>query len=201
MLFFGSRCDRLCMLQYSLISLIPGLLRNLQDCADPELNSFEEARSQPTSLQSSNRSSLLSFMGLPLQIFGKASAPPPLPARPCPRRPGLTRLPGELLRPLHAPPAARRPGRLWHQVVPGWQHKLAAAAATGPLQRHTRQPRRRHHQHHVSLAQVGPRPDGGRPTVDRLPDARDQRDVGRGEPKPPQDDAVRGQRGVYPLAV
>ncbi|KAI9167094.1 LAlv9 family protein [Paramyrothecium foliicola] len=71
MLFFGSRCDRLCMVQFSLISLIPGLIRNLQDCADPELNSYEATLSKPTSLQSSNRSSLLSYMGLPLQIFGK----------------------------------------------------------------------------------------------------------------------------------
>ncbi|KAG5927351.1 hypothetical protein E4U42_002328 [Claviceps africana] len=62
-----------CLLQpkFSLISLIPGLLQNLQDCADPELHSYETKLAQPTSLQSSNRSSLLSFMGLPLQIFGK----------------------------------------------------------------------------------------------------------------------------------
>ncbi|KAH7328054.1 transport protein Avl9-domain-containing protein [Stachybotrys elegans] len=73
MLFFGTRCDRLCMVQFSLISLIPGLIRNLQDCADPELNSYEQKLSRPTSLQSSNRSSLLTFMGLPLQIFGKGS--------------------------------------------------------------------------------------------------------------------------------
>ncbi|KAH8172824.1 transport protein avl9 domain-containing protein [Sarocladium implicatum] len=73
MLFFGSRCDRLCMVQFALISLIPGLLRNLQDCADPELNNYEATLSKPTSLQSSNRGSMLSFMGLPLQIFGKGS--------------------------------------------------------------------------------------------------------------------------------
>ncbi|KAK1256295.1 hypothetical protein MKX07_008554 [Trichoderma sp. CBMAI-0711] len=73
MLFFGSRCDRLCMVQFSLISLIPGLIRNLQDCADPELNTYEKKLAQPTSLQSSNRNSLLTFMGLPLQIFGKGS--------------------------------------------------------------------------------------------------------------------------------
>lgn len=59
------------MVQFSLISLIPGLIRNLQDCADPELNNYEQKLSRPTSLKSSNRSSLLSFMGLPLQIFGK----------------------------------------------------------------------------------------------------------------------------------
>ncbi|KAK1252979.1 hypothetical protein MKX08_004166 [Trichoderma sp. CBMAI-0020] len=73
MLFFGSRCDRLCMVQFSLISLIPGLIRNLQDCADPELNNHEKKLAQATSLQSSNRNSLLTFMGLPLQIFGKGS--------------------------------------------------------------------------------------------------------------------------------
>ncbi|ODA76237.1 hypothetical protein RJ55_08082 [Drechmeria coniospora] len=73
MLFFGSRCDRLCMVQFSLISLIPGLLHNLQDCADPELANYEKTLVRATSLQSSNRSSLLSFMGLPLQIFGKGS--------------------------------------------------------------------------------------------------------------------------------
>ncbi len=70
MLFFGSRCDKLCMIQFALISLIPGLIRNLQDCADPELNAYEETLAPSTSLQSSNRSSLLQFMGLPLQIFG-----------------------------------------------------------------------------------------------------------------------------------
>jgi hypothetical protein len=59
------------MVQFSLVSLIPGLIRNLQDCADPELNSYEATMSKPTSLQSSNRASLLSYMGLPLQIFGK----------------------------------------------------------------------------------------------------------------------------------
>ncbi|KAI1648644.1 transport protein Avl9-domain-containing protein [Daldinia loculata] len=73
MLFFGSRCERLCMMQFSLISLIPGLLRNLQDCAGPELNNYEKNLTQPTSLRTSDRNSLLSYMGLPLQIFGKGS--------------------------------------------------------------------------------------------------------------------------------
>lgn len=73
MLFFGSRCDRLCMMQFSLLSLIPGLIRNLQDCADPELNNYEKCLSKPTSLRTSDRNSLLSYMGLPLQIFGKGS--------------------------------------------------------------------------------------------------------------------------------
>ncbi|KUJ16840.1 uncharacterized protein LY89DRAFT_66177 [Mollisia scopiformis] len=73
MLFFGSRCERLCMMQFSLISLIPGLIRNLQDCADPELDGYEKHMSKPTSLKTSDRSSLLNYMGLPLQIFGKGS--------------------------------------------------------------------------------------------------------------------------------
>ncbi|KAI0972584.1 transport protein Avl9-domain-containing protein [Xylaria arbuscula] len=73
MLFFGSRCERLCMMQFSLISLIPGLLRNLQDSAGPDMNSYEKRLSQPTSLRTSDRNSLLAYMGLPLQIFGKGS--------------------------------------------------------------------------------------------------------------------------------
>ncbi|OIW28419.1 hypothetical protein CONLIGDRAFT_558642, partial [Coniochaeta ligniaria NRRL 30616] len=73
MLFFGSRCERLCMMQFSLISLIPGLLRNLQDCAGPELDNYERKLAKPTSLRTSDRNSLLAYMGLPLQIFGKGS--------------------------------------------------------------------------------------------------------------------------------
>ncbi|KAI4210075.1 MAG: hypothetical protein LQ351_007065 [Letrouitia transgressa] len=73
MLFFGSRCERLCMMQFSLISLIPGLLEHLEDCADPEFDSYEQSLIKPSSLRTSERSSLLSFMGLPLQLFGKGS--------------------------------------------------------------------------------------------------------------------------------
>ncbi|KAJ5975754.1 hypothetical protein N7481_009461 [Penicillium waksmanii] len=73
MLFFGTRCERLCMLQFSLISLIPGLINNLEDCADPSFDSYEQSVEKPTSLKTSDRSSLLAYMGLPLQIFGKGS--------------------------------------------------------------------------------------------------------------------------------
>ncbi|OCK84180.1 cytoplasm protein [Lepidopterella palustris CBS 459.81] len=73
MLFFGSHCERLCMMQFSLVSLIPGLIRNLQDCADPKFNSYEENLVMPTSLKTSERPSLLAYMGLPLQVFGKGS--------------------------------------------------------------------------------------------------------------------------------
>lgn len=73
MLFFGSHCERLCMTQFALVSLIPGLLRNLQDCADPAFNSYADSLIMPTSLRTSERASLLSYMGLPLQLFGTGS--------------------------------------------------------------------------------------------------------------------------------
>ncbi|KAI0200049.1 hypothetical protein F4808DRAFT_175746 [Astrocystis sublimbata] len=73
MLFFGTRCERLCMMQFSLISLVPGLLRNLSDCAGPDMDNYERALCRPTSLRTSDRNSLLAYMGLPLQIFGKGS--------------------------------------------------------------------------------------------------------------------------------
>ncbi|KAL8933227.1 MAG: hypothetical protein Q9211_005896, partial [Gyalolechia sp. 1 TL-2023] len=73
MLFFGSRCERLCMMQFSLISLIPGLLSRLEDCADPDFDSYGKTFVPPTSLKTSERSSLLPYMGLPIQIFGKGS--------------------------------------------------------------------------------------------------------------------------------
>ncbi|KAK5048035.1 hypothetical protein LTR84_006225 [Exophiala bonariae] len=60
-------------MQFALISLIPGLLRNLQDSADPSLDSYSRTVERPTTLKTSERSSLLSYMGLPLQLFGKGS--------------------------------------------------------------------------------------------------------------------------------
>lgn len=73
MLFFGAHCERLCMMQFALISLIPGLLRQLQDCADPSFSSNEEKAKPSTGVKTSDRPSLLAYMGLPLQIFGKGS--------------------------------------------------------------------------------------------------------------------------------
>ncbi|KAJ5127001.1 hypothetical protein N7448_007780 [Penicillium atrosanguineum] len=73
MLFFGTRCERLCMIQFSLISLIPGLINSLEDCADPAFDNFAQTVEKPTSLKTSDRTSLLAYMGLPLQIFGKGS--------------------------------------------------------------------------------------------------------------------------------
>ena len=49
------------MMQFSLISLIPGLLRRLEDCADPELDSYEKNLVMPTSLKTSERSSCMDY--------------------------------------------------------------------------------------------------------------------------------------------
>jgi len=45
------------MMQFALISLIPGLIRHLQDAADPKFNSCEEKCVMPTSLKTSERAS------------------------------------------------------------------------------------------------------------------------------------------------
>jgi hypothetical protein len=44
-------------MQFALISLIPGLIRHLQDSADPKFNSCEENLVMPTSLKTSERAS------------------------------------------------------------------------------------------------------------------------------------------------
>jgi hypothetical protein len=57
MLFFGSKCERLCMMQFALVSLIPGLIANLQDAADPSLDSYAENIQRSTSLRNTDRAS------------------------------------------------------------------------------------------------------------------------------------------------
>jgi hypothetical protein len=73
MLFFGSHCEKVCQVQFSLLSLIPGLVRNLQDCAAPHLDRYGRTVRAQDSVKTSDRASLLAYMGLPLQIFGKGS--------------------------------------------------------------------------------------------------------------------------------
>ncbi|KAL8803078.1 MAG: hypothetical protein Q9182_003391 [Xanthomendoza sp. 2 TL-2023] len=73
MLFFGSRCERLCMMQFALISLVPLLLSHLQDSASPDFDAQSSTSLPPSSLKTSDRSSLLAYMGLPLHIFGRGS--------------------------------------------------------------------------------------------------------------------------------
>lgn len=70
-IFFSNNTEVLCASQFSLVSLIPALMDHLEDCGSPLLNKFETTTKKPTSLRSSDRRSLLAFMGLPLQPFAE----------------------------------------------------------------------------------------------------------------------------------
>ncbi|EJC97833.1 uncharacterized protein FOMMEDRAFT_114559 [Fomitiporia mediterranea MF3/22] len=70
-MFYGHPVERLCTYQYSLISLIPGLLQNLDDCGSPPLASRALTLLPATSLRTSDRKSLMAYLGLPLDVFGK----------------------------------------------------------------------------------------------------------------------------------
>ncbi|KAJ9473976.1 Late secretory pathway protein AVL9 [Pseudozyma hubeiensis] len=70
-MFFGYPVEQLCNYQYSLVSLIPGLLLNLQDAGDPALHTRQGRTEAADSLRSSDRKSLLKFLGMPLDIFGQ----------------------------------------------------------------------------------------------------------------------------------
>lgn len=71
--FFGHPVERLCTYQYSLVSLVPGLLQTLEDCGDPNLARRAPTLKKPSELRTSDRQSMMEFMGLPLDIFGKDS--------------------------------------------------------------------------------------------------------------------------------
>ena len=81
------------MVQYALISLIPGLLQRLEDCADPELDSYEKNLVKPMSLRSSDR---------PFTAFVHGTSPTNLRER-------------KSFRTLHAFTAIRSLGRLWYE--------------------------------------------------------------------------------------
>ncbi|KAI8978701.1 transport protein Avl9-domain-containing protein [Trametes punicea] len=70
-MFFGHPVERLCTYQYSLVTLIPGLLQNLDDCGSPPLATRAQTLSRPTSLKTSDPKSMMAYMGLPLDLFGK----------------------------------------------------------------------------------------------------------------------------------
>jgi hypothetical protein len=70
-MFYGYPVERLCTYQYSLVSLLPGLLQTLDDCGSPPLASRAPTLTKPSSLRTSDRKSMMAFMGLPLDIFGK----------------------------------------------------------------------------------------------------------------------------------
>ncbi|KAK4925158.1 hypothetical protein LTR66_016416, partial [Elasticomyces elasticus] len=69
-LFFSTRCERLCLTQFALISLLPRLMQTLQDCAATELDNQVKTATRPTNLNTSDRNSVLAYMGVPLHVFG-----------------------------------------------------------------------------------------------------------------------------------
>ncbi|KAF9196350.1 late secretory pathway protein avl9 [Haplosporangium sp. Z 11] len=74
-LFFGYPVETLCTYQYSLVSLIPGLLKALQDTGSPLLDSQElymQSMSK-TPAHSTDKQELFKYLGLPLHIFGEGS--------------------------------------------------------------------------------------------------------------------------------
>jgi len=66
-IFFGSKVETVCSFQYSLISLFPDLIRNLQNVASPSLQ-FE--RNTKEIINRDNREKVERY-GMPLSIFGK----------------------------------------------------------------------------------------------------------------------------------
>ncbi|GAA6013634.1 hypothetical protein JCM10207_004797 [Rhodosporidiobolus poonsookiae] len=74
-MFFGTQTpvEQLCTFQYSLVALIPALLTNLSDAASPTLDTRARRIAKPTSLKTSDRRSLIRYLGLPLDVFGKDS--------------------------------------------------------------------------------------------------------------------------------
>ncbi|ORY89037.1 transport protein Avl9-domain-containing protein [Leucosporidium creatinivorum] len=68
-----SPVESLCTFQYSLVALVPALLMHLDDAASPELDERSKNVTQPTSLRTSDKASLIRYLGLPLNIFGKGS--------------------------------------------------------------------------------------------------------------------------------
>lgn len=70
-IFYGSNVEYLCNLQFGLISLIPSLLLNLQNSGSPLLFLDVNNLKSVDSFKSSDRTSILQFLGLPLQIFQK----------------------------------------------------------------------------------------------------------------------------------
>ncbi|KPV73583.1 uncharacterized protein RHOBADRAFT_54788 [Rhodotorula graminis WP1] len=74
-MFFAanSPVEQLCTFQYSLVTLIPALLTALDDAASPVLDQRSHRLTKPTSLKTSDKYSLIRYLGLPLNIFGKGS--------------------------------------------------------------------------------------------------------------------------------
>ncbi|KND03769.1 uncharacterized protein SPPG_01226 [Spizellomyces punctatus DAOM BR117] len=75
-LFFGSKVERLSAYQYSLVSLIPELLRGLRDAGAPSLGRGPEGKDDPTKKMygvSSDQQGGLLRQWMPLPIFGESA--------------------------------------------------------------------------------------------------------------------------------
>lgn len=70
-LYFGTNIEQLCTAQYSVLSLLPGLLEHLEYCGDPSLSKPEDVNRRQESLRTSDRGSVMRYMGMPLQPFNK----------------------------------------------------------------------------------------------------------------------------------
>lgn len=70
-LYFGTNIEQLCTAQYSVLSLLPGLLQHLEYCGDPSLSKPEDVNRRQQSLKTSDRASVMRYMGMPLQPFNK----------------------------------------------------------------------------------------------------------------------------------
>lgn len=71
LIFYGSNVESLCNLQFGLISLIPNLISHLQTSGSPLLSTSFDNVSVADSFKSSDRFSVLNFLGFPLHIFEK----------------------------------------------------------------------------------------------------------------------------------
>ncbi|KAF8682660.1 Transport protein Avl9 [Rhizoctonia solani] len=69
-MFYGHPVERLCTYQYSLVSLVPGLLLALEDAGAPAFDRRAGQTERPSELKTSDRKSMMRFMGLPLNLFG-----------------------------------------------------------------------------------------------------------------------------------
>lgn len=72
-LVFSKDLGVLSNLQYCLVGLVPTLLLALHDAAFPLLDKIGQAWTKSTGLKSSDRMSLLNFIGLPLPLFSRGS--------------------------------------------------------------------------------------------------------------------------------
>ncbi|KAJ3306091.1 Unconventional myosin-Ie, partial [Blyttiomyces sp. JEL0837] len=74
-LFYGQKVERLSSYQYSLVSLVPDLLRCLQDVGSPVLSYTQLASSSPTSPNNPSESHVAKYrrLGLPLHIFAEGA--------------------------------------------------------------------------------------------------------------------------------